>query len=101
VAKRDHQRWRDWRIDEASGRSIRADDKRGRPGKPKKQRARNGWWWTLAAREAECKGCGKQLLNQKVAYHHQTREILCPDCAQAQCVSEMCQPSRRLLKVGS
>jgi hypothetical protein len=101
VAKSDRQRWRDWRINETSGRSIRADDRRGRLDKGKKSGPGSGWWWTLAAREAECKRCGKQLLHQKMAYSYRTKETLCPDCAQEACVSELCQPSQRLLKVGS
>jgi hypothetical protein len=101
VAKRADRRWRDWRIDETSGRSIRPDDKRGRPERRKKREARSGWWWTLAVREAECGTCGKQLVRQKIAYHHQTKQILCPECAQAECISELCQPSRKLLEVGS
>lgn len=77
------------------------DDKGGRRGKDEKSGSKSGWWWTLAARDAECKKCGKQLLNQKIAYRYYTREILCPDCAQEESVAEMCQPSRKMQKVGS
>lgn len=69
--------------------------------KGKKEQENKGWWWTLAARDAECKKCGKQLLNQKMAYSYWTKETLCPDCAQEASVSELCQPSRKLQKVGS
>jgi len=101
VAKSELRRWQDWRINETSGRSIRADDKRGRRGKGRKSGSSSGWWWTLAAREAECKKCGRQLLQEKIAYRHQAREILCPECARDECVAEMCQPSRKLLRVDS
>ncbi|HWB69052.1 MAG TPA: hypothetical protein VG518_03670 [Solirubrobacterales bacterium] len=105
MAKSDRHRWWDWRISDTSGQSIRADDNRGQERQkiPKgKRRAGNGWWWTLSAREAECKGCGKHLMAQeKIAYNHQSRKIFCPDCAQAECISEMCKPSRKLLRVGS
>jgi len=40
-------------------------------------------------------------MNQKIAYRHHTREILCPDCAKEECIAEMCQPSQKMLKVGN
>ena len=103
MAKNASYRWRDWRINTTSGQSIRADDKRGLGDRESEERgARNGWWWTLSARETDCKNCGKHLLaDEKIAYHHQTRKIFCPDCAQAERVSEMCKPSRKLLTIGS
>ncbi|MGB7589047.1 MAG: hypothetical protein WBM00_10100 [Solirubrobacterales bacterium] len=102
MARRDYRRWRDWRINDTSGQSIRLDDERGRKGQGKQRGARNGWWWTLAARETHCGSCGELLLrNEKIAYHHQTRMIFCPDCARAERVAELCKPSRKVLKIGS
>jgi hypothetical protein len=100
MAKSDCNRWRDWRVNRASGQSIRADDlptpKRGRRG------AGKGWWWTLAARQARCAVCRTHIgLDQKIAYHHQTQVVLCPACADAERVAEKCELSRRVLKVGS
>ncbi|MEX2107466.1 MAG: hypothetical protein WD827_01110 [Solirubrobacterales bacterium] len=61
-----------------------------------------GWWWTLSKHETNCMSCGVHLLAQeKIAYHHKKGKIFCPDCAQAKQVSEMCEPSRKLLKIGS
>jgi ribosomal protein S27E len=103
MARTESRRWRDWRVSDASGKSIRTDDNRSSGARTsKKRRARNGWWWTLSGREVDCHGCGKHLLaREKIAYNHQTRKIFCPDCARAECVSEMCKPSRKLLAVSS
>lgn len=102
MAKRDNRRWRDWRVSDASGQSIRTDDSRPQPA-PRasgKRKARNGWWWTLSGREVDCHSCGKHLLaREKIAYNHQTRKIFCPSCAIEESVSEMCKPSRKLLAV--
>lgn len=98
MAKRDSQRWRDWRVNVISGQSIRADERRRPPGLEKKGRTGGGWWWTLIGRLARCGNCKRDLQPpEKVAYNHGSKRILCPDCAKAQCVSTMCRPSKKML----
>lgn len=98
MAKKDNQRWWDWRVSPVSGRSIRSDDKRGlrREGKKERQKGR-GWWWTMLGKDAPCRNCQRELSPpQKVAYHHPTRKVYCPDCAQEERVAAQCKLSKRL-----
>jgi hypothetical protein len=102
MAKNATYRWRDWRINEKSGQSIRADDKQSkRSYGNQKKRIGNGWWWTLARRVAHCNSCTKRLApRDKIAYNHGSRKIFCPNCARVQCVAAMCKPSKSLQRVG-
>jgi hypothetical protein len=79
---------------EASGQLFRPEDKRD----PKKKAPTGDrWWWTLAAREADCENCQEQLLpKQKIAYHFKPTKVYCPDCAHKLSVSGLCKPSKKL-----
>jgi predicted RNA-binding Zn-ribbon protein involved in translation (DUF1610 family) len=98
MAKNATYRWRDWRVNEKSGQSIRLDDKRGLD--KRKKRIGNGWWWTLAGRMGHCNSCGKRLMpRDKIAYNQGNRKIYCPNCARTECVADICKPSRKLQKM--
>ena len=117
MAKRDSRRWRDWRVNQMSGESIRADDMRARrrlmetkePQQEQEQATQEqatkkspgqGWWWIPVGREGKCDGCEKELQPpQKVAYGYGRRKVYCPDCAQKEGIATECQPSRKLQRM--
>jgi hypothetical protein len=101
MARNDRHRWWDWRINLDSGESIRSDDKRA-PTLDDQRLAGQGWWWTLAWRNMGCQGCLKWIaVDAKIAYNHQTKQVYCPACAEAEGIAEHCELSRRLLRVGT
>ncbi|HEX6456257.1 MAG TPA: hypothetical protein VF009_07025 [Solirubrobacterales bacterium] len=87
MARRSAYRWRDWRVSE-SGTTIKS---KGHKKKRKKKRARGGsgrsngasvYWWTLAGCDCNCDGCGCAIkAGEKIAYRHEKRRTVCPDCA--------------------
>jgi predicted RNA-binding Zn-ribbon protein involved in translation (DUF1610 family) len=49
-----------------------------------------------------CQGCLKWIsLDAKIAYNHQSRQVYCPTCAEAEGVAERCELSRKVRQVGS